>query len=76
MDKDREMISTSVKLFWVFPVAFFGVFFFYPLANFFTHVDVVSIWQAVGVIFSDPYYLKIIRFTIWQAFLSTVLTEA
>lgn len=57
---------------WLPPLAFLGIFFFYPLAAVFTHTlegiagqDIASLTKQIG----DP-----LGFTIWQAALSTILT--
>ena len=60
------------------PVAFLVVFFFYPLLTIFGvslapegRLDLSSLR-----VLSDPYYLRTIWFTTWQATLSTALTLA
>lgn len=57
---------------WLPPLAFLGIFFFFPLAAVFTHTlegiagqDIASLTKQIG----DP-----LGFTIWQAALSTILT--
>jgi thiamine transport system permease protein len=64
-------------LFWFFPLVFLSVFFFYPLTSILklslTRSD-YSLWTPfINAIFS-PTIQRVIWFTIWQAFLSTILT--
>jgi thiamine transport system permease protein len=53
------------------PLVFLLLFFFYPLANIF-RLSLTT--AAVGELFTRPYYLGVIWFTLWQALLSTTLT--
>ena len=70
-------ISFHYWLLWVAPLAFLGVFYFYPLLN----ILVVSFGRSLGglaapfiEVFTTPSLLKILGFTFWQATLSTALT--
>ena len=64
-------------LIYVFPLVFLAIFFFYPLAEILTlslapegQLDLAplrSLWR-------DPYYARLLAFTIGQALLSTLLT--
>ncbi|HEY84549.1 MAG TPA: iron ABC transporter permease [Chloroflexi bacterium] len=70
--------SKFLKLtFYALPLAFFALFYFYPLAAIFglsfapeKHLDL----SALAKLTDTPYYLKTLWFTIWQATLSTLLT--
>lgn len=53
------------------PLLFLALFFFYPLANIFRISLTV---EAFGDLLRRSYYLSILRFTTWQAALSTALT--
>ncbi len=66
---------TSPQALWVLPLAFLGLFYFYPLGRIF----VVSfadggIGDAIAKLISSAYLQKVLRFTVWQAVVSTVLT--
>jgi thiamine transport system permease protein len=65
-------------LLYAIPVAFLALFFFYPLLTIF-QVSLAPGGQidlsALGVL-RNPYYLRTIWFTTWQATLSTALTLA
>jgi thiamine transport system permease protein len=64
----KDLITTL--LLWAAPAAFFGLFYFYPLGAVFWES-----WKAVGeTTFNWTRVLQPLGFTIWQAFLSTVLT--
>jgi thiamine transport system permease protein len=72
-------MSKAIKpiLFWIAPLVFLGVFYFYPLTSILklslSRSD-YGVWEPfVNAIFS-PSIQKVIWFTIWQAFLSTILT--
>jgi thiamine transport system permease protein len=61
------------------PLAFLVVFLFYPLLTILSvslapegRLDL----SALGDLFSNPYHLRTIWFTVWQATLSTALTLA
>lgn len=67
------------NLLYLFPLAFLGVFFFYPLAT--------VIWKSLApagrlnltpllTTLWQPYFIRALWFTVWQATLSTVLTLA
>ncbi len=66
-------------LFWLLPVIFFAVFYFYPLGNIFA----LSFSRSEGGILApfleaiqSKSIQKVLGFTVWQALLSTVLTLA
>lgn len=70
-------IFSNYWLLWVAPLAFLGVFYFYPLLN----ILGVSFGRGQGglaapfiEVFTTPSLLKILGFTFWQATLSTMLT--
>lgn len=59
------------------PILFFGVFFFYPLANIFRLSFITDgrfDFAALGKLFRTTFYLETLWFTTWQAVVSTVLT--
>jgi thiamine transport system permease protein len=61
----------------VAPLAFLGVFFFYPLAVIIARglaPDGVVDLSAFGKIVGSPFYLDTLWFTLWQAAVSTALT--
>jgi thiamine transport system permease protein len=64
-------------LLWILPVLFLGIFFFYPLTEIlqlsFSRVE-GSILANFGEAIRNPALGKVLKFTIWQAFLSTLLT--
>ena len=69
-------ISTGLLL-WLLPVIFLGVFYFYPLGEIFqlsfSRMEgsfLAGIWSLIN----SPAVGGVIRFTFWQAFLSTLLT--
>jgi len=55
----------------VIPILFIGVFFFYPLVSI-LGLSLKS--SAIAEMLGEPYYLKVVWFTFWQAALSTILT--
>jgi len=64
-------------LLWILPIIFLGAFFFYPI----TEILQLSFSRAEGNLLTyfaetikNPAIGKVLRFTIWQAFLSTILT--
>ena len=72
----KQRLSLSSALF-IIPLAFLGVFFFYPLA--------AVIWESfapggqlnlapVADLWREPYFGRALWFTTWQATLSTGLT--
>ncbi|MFZ5808298.1 MAG: ABC transporter permease [Chloroflexota bacterium] len=93
MDSSLDRIGAAVKTLttkapwrlmgsialWALPIAFMGLFFFYPLGKI-TALAVsrssaegaLPLWQALR----SPYIARIIGFTFWQASLSTLLTVA
>ena len=85
------IFSTTIVplLLWIAPLAFLGLFYFYPLASIlqvsFTHSDDAEMglrlsssvlrWVAPFLeALTSTSIQKVIGFTIWQAFLSTALT--
>jgi thiamine transport system permease protein len=64
-------------LWWLIPLAFLGMFFFYPLTSLLVYTvqggaegSTWSVWQVV----SSPATLRVVWFSVWQAALSTFLT--
>ncbi len=75
----RRMVESLPKLAFLLPLAFLGVFFFYPLAR----ILALSLSPAGGVdlaplrtLLSELYYARLLGFTTGQAVLSTLLTLA
>ncbi len=73
---NRRRVSAG-NLLYLFPLAFLGVFFFYPLAT--------VIWKSLApagrldltpllTIWWQPYFVRALWFTVWQATVSTALT--
>lgn len=67
----------AARLVYLFPLAFLGLFFFYPLAKIFGlslapegRLDLAPF----RTLFTDPYYARLLAFTAGQALLSTFLT--
>jgi thiamine transport system permease protein len=67
----------AVTLLFLLPLLFLGLFFFYPLFEIFGlslapggQLDL----SPFGVLFTDPYYARLLGFTTGQALLSTFLT--
>lgn len=56
------------------PVAFLLLFLVYPLGEIWREAGGVGAAGAVWSVVADPYFLQVIRFTIWQALLSTLLS--
>ncbi|MCA9936147.1 MAG: iron ABC transporter permease, partial [Anaerolineales bacterium] len=65
-----------LRLLFLLPVAFFILFYFYPLAAIlrlsFAPQGAVA-WDALRKLVSTPYYWRILWFTTWQAAVSTLL---
>ncbi len=66
---------TPYAFLWVLPLLFLGLFYFYPL----TRIFIVSfedggIGEALNKLLTSSYLQRVLRFTLWQAALSTVLT--
>ncbi|MDP6792954.1 MAG: iron ABC transporter permease [Anaerolineales bacterium] len=60
---------------WLLPLAFLGVFYFYPLGAILRYSLAEGDQTASALAaLSDPYVLRTLWFTIWQAVLSTLLT--
>ncbi len=53
------------------PLIFLALFFFYPLANI---IGISLTAEALADVFRRSYYLSVLRFSLWQALLSTGLT--
>ena len=62
-------------LLWLLPLSFLGVFYFYPLGAVLTY-SLADVERTTGALAAlrDPYVLRTLSFTIWQAALSTLLT--
>jgi thiamine transport system permease protein len=81
VDRDRASVRTSGNhaaiLLVALPLAFLGVFYFYPLFEIFS-VSLAPAGQLdpgnITALFSTGSSLRILWFTTWQAALSTVLT--
>jgi len=72
----KKTFSPNLLL-WILPIIFLGAFFFYPI----TEILQLSFSRAEGNLLTyfaetikNPAIGKVLRFTIWQAFLSTILT--
>lgn len=84
MDRNRTaLIMQRSQILWygllLVPIAFLAVFFFYPLGTIFMRsFRPDGIWNLSGFvrIATSPYYRETIIFTVWQAFLSTIITMA
>jgi len=63
--------------FWILPVLFLGIFFFYPLTEIlelsFSRME-GDILENFWITITKPAVGKVLKFTIWQALLSTLLT--
>jgi thiamine transport system permease protein len=74
----RAAGSGTLFLLLLAPAAFLLLFFYYPLGSVLlgglTDRRGGFTLGVVGSLLGDPYYLRIIAFTVWQAFLSTVLS--
>jgi thiamine transport system permease protein len=73
----RAGSSLATLAVYLLPLTFLALFFFYPLAEIF----VLSLapdgrleLSPFETLFTDPYYARLLAFTIGQAFLSTLLT--
>jgi thiamine transport system permease protein len=63
--------------FYILPILFLALFFFYPLAGIFNlslRPDGVFEWEQLLNVLTSNYYLRTLGFTVWQATLSTLLT--
>jgi len=71
------MKSLKTLLLWTLPLAFLGLFYFYPLGSIlklsFARGD-GSVWSVFWDTASSPTARRVFGFTVWQAFLSTLLT--
>jgi len=67
-----QRLMKTQRLLLLLPLAFLGIFYFYPLAAIFQ----TSFAGGNGFVelFTDPYYARVLAFTIIQAALSTLLT--
>lgn len=75
--KQRALTATTGDLITlIFPLLFLGLFFYYPLLSILkeglTEADGSITLRKIFAIVSDPYYLRIILFTIEQALISTL----
>lgn len=71
----------SRALLLVIPLAFLAIFFFYPLAaifaaSFTNRASGVIDFRGIEPLVADPYYLRVLGFTFFQAAISTLLTLA
>jgi thiamine transport system permease protein len=77
--KRRIRLPGAVLLLWIVPIAFLGLFYFYPLASILSasfarrSVGILALFQGA---LADESVQKVIWFTFWQAALSTLLTLA
>lgn len=66
----------SYRLLFFLPVLFLAFFYLYPLAAIlrlsFAPEGMVD-WTALQKLVRTPYYLRVLRFTVWQAAVSTIL---
>ena len=60
----------SRLLLWLFPLAFIGLFFFYPLGRILAYSFDISVFTPENLKLT----FDVLRFTLYQAFLSTLLT--
>jgi len=79
MKTQSRLFKSSNLLLWVLPLAFLGIFFFFPLVKItqlsFARAEggfLAGLWNAL----SKPTVSKVVGFTFKQAFLSTILTLA
>lgn len=80
MDRGGPALNRLLRpLFYLLPLAFLGVFFFYPLAAILLtsfapqgNLDLTALREAIA----SPVYLQVLGFTLGQALLSTLLTLA
>ncbi|TVR18587.1 MAG: iron ABC transporter permease [Anaerolineaceae bacterium] len=76
---ERWLKRGASALLYALPVAFLALFFFYPLAAIFDlslRPEGVLQWERLLDVVRSPYYQRTLRFTVWQATLSTALTIA
>lgn len=73
----RRTITLLLSLFFLMPVLFFALFYFYPLGSILRlgllsegKIDL----QALAELFTSSYLLSVLWFTTWQAIVSTALT--
>lgn len=74
MKSRSELIQLAL---WVLPLAFLGIFFFYPLASILLYSFNRGASAPVSPFiqtFTSPYTWRVLGFTFWQALLSTLLT--
>ncbi len=68
--------ALRAALFWILPLGFLGVFYFFPLGSILT-VSISgrdSLFTALNQLLTSAATLRVIWFTFWQAALSTLLT--
>ena len=75
--KGRTIPKAPRLLLWLIPLAFMGIFYFFPLGKItqlsFSRGD-SSLWDGLRDTLSSPTILRVIGFTFKQAALSTLLT--
>lgn len=69
----RSVSTRQLMLLWAVPLVFLAVFFFYPLGAIFRTAAGAGLEASAGVDIGLQVW-RALRFTLWQAFLSTVLT--
>lgn len=71
------MKPLKTLLLWLLPLTFLGLFYFYPLGSIlrlsFGRGD-EAWWRVFGEMAASPTVRRVFGFTVWQAFLSTLLT--
>ncbi len=75
MNRKSLLVTRYSLLLWALPLLFLTLFYFYPL----TRIFIVSfedggIGEALNKLLTSSYLQRVLRFTVWQAALSTVLT--
>ena len=69
--------KSSGLLLWLVPLLFLGIFYFFPLGEIFklsfSRIE-GSFLAGIWALINNPIVGSVIRFTFWQAFLSTLLT--
>jgi len=71
--------TIKTALFWVVPLTFLAIFYFYPLGKIFTLSFTRSETGLIGSLIeatNSPSIRRVLWFTIWQAALSTIITLA
>ncbi len=75
---NRQSFTRSRRLFlWLIPLAFMGIFYFFPLGKItrlsFSREE-ANLWEVIREALSSPTILRVIGFTFKQAAISTLLT--